>query len=88
MHAVVFEVDMKDGWEATVDQELDYLVQSLKEVPGFVRGTWATDGTTGLSLIQFDTREVAQDIADNASLPPDASATLRSVRVFEVQREA
>lgn len=88
MHAVVFEVDMKEGWEAKVDQELDFMVQSLKELPGFVRGTWVTDGTVGLSMILFEAKDVAQQVVDNAFLPPDASATLRSARLFQVQRDA
>ena len=88
MHAVVFEVDMKPGWESKANGELDYIVQSLKELPGYTRGTWTTDGTTGLSFILFESADIAREIADNAFLPPDASATLRSVRVFEVVREA
>ena len=88
MHAVVFEVDMKTGWEGKADGELDYIVQSLKEVPGYTRGTWTTDGMTGLSFILFESADVAHEIADHASIPPDASVTLRSARVFEVVREA
>ncbi len=88
MHAVVFEVDMKDGWEATVDQDLDTLVGMLKSVPGFVRGTWTTDGSRGLSFVVFESPDVAREIADNAALPPDASATLRSAVVYEIVRDA
>lgn len=88
MHAVVFEVDMKDGWEATVDEELDYITQSLKEVPGFVRGTWTTDGSVGFSLVLFESEDTAKEIADSASMPPESGATLRSARVLEVVREA
>ena len=88
MHAVVFEVDMKEGWEASAEQELDQLVGFLRSVPGFVRGTWTTNGTTGLSFIVFDSEEAARGTADNASMPPDSPVTLRSVDVYEVVREA
>ena len=88
MHAVVFEVEMKDGWEKKVDQELDFIVGSLRELPGFTRGTWLTDGHVGVSLVVFESKEVAQEVADNAFLPPDASATLRSARALDVVREA
>lgn len=88
MHAVVFEVEMKDGWETTVDQELDFIVGSLRELPGFTRGTWLTDGHVGVSLVLFESKEVAQQVADSAFLPPDASATLRSARALDVVREA
>lgn len=88
MHAVVFEVDMKQGWEGNADAELDQLVTILKTVPGFVRGTWTTDGRRGLSFLLFESQESAQGLADNASMPPDASVTLRSVDVYQVVRDA
>jgi hypothetical protein len=88
MHAVVFEVEMKQGWEATADKELDFIVASLKELPGFTRGTWTTDGNVGFSMILFQSKDVAQQVADNAFLPPDAGATLRSARALDVVREA
>jgi len=87
MHAVVFEVDMKPGWEGSAEAELDQLVAMLKSVPGFVRGTWTTDGERGLSFLLFDSQDSAQGLAANASMPPDASVTLRSVDVYEVARD-
>lgn len=88
MHAVVFEVDMKEGWEASAEQELDQIVGFVRSVPGFVRGTWTTDGSRGLSLILFESEEAARSVADNASMPADAGVTLRSAEVCEVVREA
>ena len=87
MHAVVFEVDMKQGWEGSAEAELDQLVTMLKSVPGFVRGTWTTDGRRGLSFLLFESQETADGVAANASMPPDASVTLRSVDVYEVTRD-
>ena len=87
MHAVVFQVDMKPGWEANVEAELDQLVTMLKSVPGFVRGTWTTDGRRGLSFLLFESQETAEGVAANASMPPDASVTLRSADVYEVVRD-
>ena len=87
MHAVVFQVDMKEGWEDKVDAELDQLVTMVKSVPGFVRGTWTNDGRRGLSFLLFESQEAAQRLSDNASMPPDASVTLRSVDVYEVARD-
>ena len=88
MHAVVFEVDLKDGWRNTVDDELNYIVGSLSAEPGFVRGTWTGNGTRGLAIIVFEAEETAQNIADNAALPPDAGVSLRSVEMHEVLRVA
>ena len=87
MHAVVFQVDMKQGWEGNVEAELDQLVTMVKSVPGFVRGTWANDDRRGLSFLLFESQESAEGIAANASMPPDASVTLRSVDVYEVVRD-
>ena len=87
MHAVVFHVDMKQGWEGKVEAELDQLVTMVKSVPGFIRGTWTTDGRRGMSFLLFESQESAQGLADNAAMPPDASVTLRSVDVYEVVRD-
>ena len=87
MHAVVFQVDMKPGWEGNVEAELDQLVTMVKSVPGFVRGTWTNDDRRGLSFLLFESQESAEGIAANASMPPDASVTLRSVDVYEVARD-
>lgn len=88
MHAVVFEVDMKDGWREKAGDELDALLQGLRQVPSFTRGIWTADGTAGLSLVLFDSLEAAQEVADKAWVPPDASCVLRSARVTEVIRDA
>jgi quinol monooxygenase YgiN len=87
MHAVVFHVDMKPGWEGSAEAELDQLVTMVKSVPGFVRGTWTTDGRRGLSFLLFESQESAQALAANASMPPDAGVSLRSVDVYEVVRD-
>ena len=87
MHAVVFQVDMKQGWEESAEAELDQLVTMLKSVPGFARGTWTTDGSRGLSFLLFESQESAEGVAANASMPPDASVTLRSADVYEVVRD-
>jgi hypothetical protein len=88
MHAVVFEVDMKEGWEGDADRELDQMTTIVKSVPGFVRGSWASDGRRGLSFIVFESEAAARGLADNAKMPPDASVIFRSATVYEVVREA
>ena len=88
MHAVVFQVDVKQAWDGDVDQELDQIATMTKSLPGFIRGTWTTNGRHGLSFILFETEAAARGLADNASLPPTAGVSLRSVDVYEVVREA
>ena len=87
MYAVVFEVDFKTDWSGDPDVELDQLTGFIKSAPGFVRGTWTSDGRRGLSFILFDNEAHARAIADNAHMPDDASGILRSVAVYEVARD-
>jgi hypothetical protein len=87
MHSVVFSVDMKDPWDGDREAELGSLVESCKDMPGFVRGTWLTNGSTGLSLLVFDSEETAQAVAASAAIPPSASVTLRAADVYEVAAE-
>ena len=88
MHAVVFQVDIKPGWEGNADEELDQLIGIVKAAPGFVRGTWTSDGTRGLSFLLFESEQAARTLADNAAVPPDASVTFRRIDVYEVLRDA
>ena len=85
VHAVVFQVDMNEGWEESA--ELDELSSSLRSVPGFVRGTWTTDGKRGLSFLVFESEQAARALADDSSGPPLTSVTFRSVEVYEVVKE-
>jgi hypothetical protein len=88
VHAVVFQVDLKLEWNGDADQELEQLVRMTRGVPGFVRGTWTTDGRRGLGFILFDSEQAARRVAENAAVPPDSSVTLRSVDLCAVAREA
>ena len=87
MYAVVFQVEMKDAWQGDADAELDQLIGFIKSVPGFVRGTWTTDGRRGLSFILFDNEESARTLAMNAAIPPEASVVFRSADVYQVARD-
>jgi hypothetical protein len=88
MHAVVFQVDMKEGREEKESrEELVQLIGFVKTVPGFVRGTWLGDGRRGLSVVVFESEEAARNVADNASMPPDSTVSFRSADVYEVWGE-
>lgn len=87
MYAVLFQVDTKNDWQGNPDEELDELARSTKELPGFVRGTWASNDIKGASLILVESEEVARGLADNAVIPPEASVSFRSVDVLEVRRD-
>jgi 2-phosphoglycerate kinase len=87
MYAVVFQVDMKPSWEGNVDAELDALIETVKAVPGFVRGTWATNGKTGTSFIVVEDEQAAKEMAGDRSIPPEASVTFRAVDIYEIVRD-
>jgi quinol monooxygenase YgiN len=88
MHAVVYEVEHKQGWEGDVDAELDMIVEGTKQMDGFVSGTWISDGTTGYAIVLLETEEQARYEAEGAAIVPDASITLRSAKAYEVKRTA
>ena len=88
MHAVVFEVDMKQDRASDADAELDGMVAATKEDAGFVSGTWMGDGTRGLAVLVYESEEAAHAACDGASIPPEASVALRAVSFYEVQRQA
>lgn len=87
MHAVVFQVDFVPGREQQQDSELDFITGMMKSTSGFVRGTWLGDDRRGLSCLLFDSERAARAVADNAAMPPDAAAQLRSVDVYAVARD-
>jgi quinol monooxygenase YgiN len=87
MHAVVFHVDMKPEWEGDMKAELDQVAEQTKATPGFVRGSWASDGKTGMSFIVLKDEASARKLAENAEIPPEASVSFRSVEVLEVRKD-
>jgi hypothetical protein len=87
MHAVLFQVDRKQGWDGDVEAELDVITKMTAEAPGYVRGLWANNAEHGMSVQLFESEETARQCADGAFIPPEASVAFRSVEVFEVRRE-
>jgi hypothetical protein len=88
MHAVVFQVDVKDGRAAGESPGFDEVMASTKAVPGFVRGSWMTDGRRALSVVFLDSEAGAREMAADASVPAEAPVTLRSADVYEVIGES
>ena len=88
MHATVYEVAPKPDWQGDVEAELDMIVASTKEDPAFVSGLWLSDGTTALAIVVLESEAAARAAAEGAAIPPEASVTLRSAKVYEVNRTA
>ncbi len=86
MHAVVFNVDVKQDWEGDRDGELDTVVGMIQGSPGFVKGSWLSEGS-GVSASSSMSPKSGARRGDGAAMPPDASVSLRSVEVYEVMRD-
>ena len=89
MHAVVVTVKISDR-EQAVQGLRDMVVPQVKSEPGFISGTWlgTEDGTTGHSVVLFDTKEHAEAASKNVARPPDAPVTIAYNQVYEVVAQA
>jgi hypothetical protein len=86
MHAVVTNVTVNDPEAA--ESQLREVVPQVSEVPGFVAGYWARKDAKGMSMVVFESEEVANGMAERVpSLVPDA-VTFESVEVHEVVAHA
>lgn len=89
MHAIVghSELDASRG-----DEALQVLQQGIlpriSQAPGFVSATFtrSPDGTTGRSMIVFESEETAKAVAATAKdqMPADAPVRIISLDVYEV----
>jgi hypothetical protein len=89
MHAVLVNVTIKDGQEAT--QYLrDEIVPRVKQAPGFVAGYWVRveNGDQGRGTIVFDSEDAARAAAEHIQQDPGGAATLDTVAVGEVVESA
>jgi hypothetical protein len=93
MHAIVgsSEIDASRAEEA-VQLLNNGILPGISQAPGFVRATFArsADGTTGHSMIVFESEEAANAVAATAGdrLPPDAPVRIISLEVYEVVANA
>ncbi len=89
MYALVghSEIDASRGEEATAVVN-NGLLPGISEAPGFVSATFvrSADGTTGRSMIVFESEEAAKAVAATAGdrIPADGPITLVSVELYEV----
>jgi hypothetical protein len=75
MHAVVITVTID---ESTADPDStmiqDQIIPNLRQIPGFVAGYWLEPtGGKALSVVFFESEEVARQTADNMGVTPGAS---------------
>lgn len=88
MHAVVVNLVINEP-EADLAELRDHVVPRISEAPGFVAGYWTRKGTSGLSMIVFESEDAAQAGVERVrSEFPDSVATLENIEVREVVAHA
>ena len=87
MHAVVAKVTISDG-EAAENTLREEVVPQVSQIPGFVAGYWTRKGDTGLSMVVFESEDVANEMPDRLRSNLPAGVTLDDVEVREVVAHA
>jgi hypothetical protein len=83
MHAVLVSVTINDR-EASEKQVRGDVVPQVQQAPGHVAGYWTRKDNKGVSMVVFETEDVAKAMAERVpTMVPDA-VTLESVEVREV----
>ncbi|WP_448614407.1 hypothetical protein [Modestobacter sp. URMC 112] len=90
MHAVFISVRIDPArHEEAINTHLrESVVPNVKGAPGFVRGTWFGDTTTGYGVTLFESEEQAQQMARMVTDSPDDPVQVEDVKVYEVTAEA
>jgi hypothetical protein len=89
MHAVVVNVTRKDI-ERSEQQVRNDVAPRVSKLPGFVAGYWTAAGSSGLSMVVFESADAAHAAADmirTGDIAPD-TVTVDSVEVREVVASA
>ena len=87
MHAVVVKVKIND-LEVADSHLRERVVPAISQAPGFVAGYWTRKDDTGLSMVVFDSEDVANRASEQVpSMIPEA-VTLENVDVREVAAHA
>jgi hypothetical protein len=88
MHGVLVTVNLDAAqFEAARKALQEQVIPNVKKMPGIVRGFWTrgADGTQGVSLVVFDTKEHADSASQFVrSTPPPPGVTHVSIEVREV----
>jgi hypothetical protein len=92
MHGVLVTANIAAGQFEAARQGLhEQVLPRVKQAPGLVKGFWTRngDGTQGISLVVFDTKEHAEGAANMVrTTPPPPGVTLAGVEVREVVADA
>ena len=90
MHAVVVNLALVE-LDADLVALRDQVVPRISDAPGFVTGYWTRKGSTGLSLIVFDSEEAANagpERVRSVVAEVNAAARIETIEVREVVAHA
>jgi len=73
------------GRDAAVKMLGEYIVPELKKLPGFVRGTWFGDETTGHGLVIFETEDQARQAAESVVAVEGMTVTRSGVYLVDAE---
>ena len=89
MYAVFLDVTIKPGRrDDAVSVLREQTVPMVKGAPGFKKGIWIGDDTSGHAVMVFDSEESARAMASQVVVGPQDAIQIDSVKVFEVHAEA
>ena len=83
MHAVVVTVKVNDA-DAATNHLRDDIVPEVRQAPGVVGGYWTRGDDTGISMVVFESEDVAREMSEKVRTMIDDSVSLESVEVREV----
>lgn len=87
MHAVVVKVNVSSP-DAALSALREQVVPRVSQAPGFVSGYWTRKGSTGLSMVIFESEEGAQAASEQIPGMVPEEVTLEDVEVREVVAHA
>jgi hypothetical protein len=87
MHAVVVKVTINDP-DRAVKELQENVVPNVSQIPGFVTGYWTRSDNEGLSMVIFESEDVARQASERVPQMVTDAVTLESVEVREVTANA
>lgn len=64
------------------------IIPQVEAAPGFVKGIWFGDDSSGHSVMLFESEEQARQMAPMVSAAPDDSISIEEVKVYQLHAEA
>jgi len=88
VHATVARVTIKGDIETSLSYLREQVVPGVSQAPGFVAGYWTRKGSTGLSIVVFESEDAAQTMSERLPSILSDAVTLEGVEVREVVAHA